>query len=577
MRCLRIGRCLPSVKDFQTKDEREAAEKRLKEITAARIREEERYRAFELQKITGVSAAERQRRQDEIRFLRERNLLEAYHWSQTVLGNKLDVASLLGPGVNLSATSPAPGYSLPMNPIAWASMVNNGAISSQSMIDSTKIPGKTLGSLFSSGFGGAMGNLPSTILRAITNDGNVGSSVGSLFGSSIGTSVGSKFGGFLGNLIPGVGALLGPALGKLFGAIGGIGANSTKQGRGDFAKQLGFESLDNLYNKLRSMGAEGDKLVNTALNVIGKKDEAANRKWMQDVTAFFDRLEKVPGKVNELSQALGKFGGAIPKQLDPLLDSILGSANLSPELRKQLTGMRTPAWQSAQEFASRLGVNTGALGGGFNQSRLGESAFELKRALDLFARFEGSDQDAILRDMADEFSALAADAQKSNVALPRAVQEFIRQIDEMGLLLDENGNRIEFSLLKFADIQDEYEKEVVSLLEQIRDLLSGTGSAASGAGASVGVPSSGLGRIWRGYDGGEEIAMPSFRGGTHGAYQDFGAGTPVMLHGKERVMTEAEGRGGGMMTVILEQDGRAAARFVAPYLPGEVKRLRLAP
>ncbi len=33
-----------------------------------------------------------------------------------------------------------------------------------------------------------------------------------------------------------------------------------------------------------------------------------------------------------------------------------------------------------------------------------------------------------------------------------------------------------------------------------------------------------------------------FRQGTRGQYLDFGAGTPAMLHGKERVMTEQEGR-----------------------------------
>jgi hypothetical protein len=33
-----------------------------------------------------------------------------------------------------------------------------------------------------------------------------------------------------------------------------------------------------------------------------------------------------------------------------------------------------------------------------------------------------------------------------------------------------------------------------------------------------------------------------FAGGTHGRFIDFGAGTPVTLHGRERVVTEAEGR-----------------------------------
>ena len=35
---------------------------------------------------------------------------------------------------------------------------------------------------------------------------------------------------------------------------------------------------------------------------------------------------------------------------------------------------------------------------------------------------------------------------------------------------------------------------------------------------------------------------PGFQGGTHGRFVDFGAGTSVVLHGRERVVTEAEGR-----------------------------------
>ncbi len=35
---------------------------------------------------------------------------------------------------------------------------------------------------------------------------------------------------------------------------------------------------------------------------------------------------------------------------------------------------------------------------------------------------------------------------------------------------------------------------------------------------------------------------PGFQGGTHGRFVDFGVSTPVFLHGRERVITEAEGR-----------------------------------
>jgi len=87
-------------------------------------------------------------------------------------------------------------------------------------------------------------------------------------------------------------------------------------------------------------------------------------------------------------------------------------------------------------------------------------------------------------------------------------------------------------------------------------------SAASGGGG-------------RADDGG----LPGFRGGTEGRYLDFGAGTPVMLHGRERVMTEAEGRANtsGGITVVVNhpvvrerQDIRQTARELARLIKLEV-------
>jgi hypothetical protein len=72
--------------------------------------------------------------------------------------------------------------------------------------------------------------------------------------------------------------------------------------------------------------------------------------------------------------------------------------------------------------------------------------------------------------------------------------------------------------------------------------------------------------------------LPAFASGTHGQYMDFGPGTPVMLHGRERVMTAGEAfvdSRGGMMTVVVEADGRQMARLVTPWIPGEVRRLGL--
>lgn len=567
---------------FQTKAEQDAEERGIAAATAAKKRLNELYEAFERERLTGVTDAQRQAQVFEDRFFAARGLAGLPALARAIV--KPQIGQLFTGSVALDSTRPLPSMASRVLPMRRP---ETGPISNAELMAMAKIPPARLATLVQTGVGGAFLQAPAAILAALTGGGSVGRSLGSLFGGSIGTSLagtsvdgkfkgglgkklqesslGEKLGGIVGGLIPGLGALLGPLLGKLFGAISGIGANTTKQGRVDFAKQLGFESLDNLYAKLRSLGAEGEKLANIGSSVIGKKDKAANEKWMKDVSAFFDRLERVPGKINELSAALGKFGGAVPVQLSPLLDSILGSSNLSGDLRRQLEQLRTPTWQVASDLASSFGVQVGALGRGFNQARLADTAFGLSRALGVFGQMAGSDQNAILRDMADEFSALAMEAAKNNVALPNAVKAFILQVDAMGLLLDENGNRIDTSLLQFVDIEDEYQKQVVSLLEQIRDLLAGPAPGAGGR-----VPGGGEeGRIWPGHDL-EGRHLPTFAGGTRGRYLDFGAGTPVMLHGRERVMTEREGgagaaggaAGGGPAITVVAWDGESVAAWL---------------
>jgi TP901 family phage tail tape measure protein len=68
--------------------------------------------------------------------------------------------------------------------------------------------------------------------------------------------------------------------------------------------------------------------------------------------------------------------------------------------------------------------------------------------------------------------------------------------------------------------------------------------------------------------------LPGFETGTNGRYVDFGAGTPVMLHGKEKVVPMGES-GGEQATFVFEFDGQTFARMQAPYLVGEVRRLQL--
>jgi hypothetical protein len=78
-------------------------------------------------------------------------------------------------------------------------------------------------------------------------------------------------------------------------------------------------------------------------------------------------------------------------------------------------------------------------------------------------------------------------------------------------------------------------------------------------------------------------ATVNFNEGTKGRYLDFGTGTPVMLHGKERVMTEAEGRaeasGGGVTlnveagAIVVHGAGKNPDQIAGEIIPALMKRI----
>jgi TP901 family phage tail tape measure protein len=89
----------------------------------------------------------------------------------------------------------------------------------------------------------------------------------------------------------------------------------------------------------------------------------------------------------------------------------------------------------------------------------------------------------------------------------------------------------------------------------------------------------------------DALGSEGFAKGTRGQFLDFGAGTWAPLHNDEAIVTRAEGPnlaqtiasylpnygGGGTAQFLFQVDGRTFMRAMAPYLPGEVQRLKLAP
>jgi hypothetical protein len=160
----------------------------------------------------------------------------------------------------------------------------------------------------------------------------------------------------------------------------------------------------------------------------------------------------------------------------------------------------------------------------------------------------------------------------------------LEQMVQMGLLTDSAGNKLDdLSRFKFTDsIESSFEK-MRTILEEIRDLLAYGLPQAARVSGNVVIAGLFAPRTTP-IDAASDFAyptgeMPGFAQGTMGKLLNFGAGTPVALHGWEGVYTAqdlaATGTSGGTMTVQLIQDGRRTAEVVVPWLPGAVKRYGL--
>jgi len=157
--------------------------------------------------------------------------------------------------------------------------------------------GQRAGKAIVSGLGGALDAVTSAVLGAIQGGGNVleagAAALGSKIGAGIGGGIGNFFGGPGGKVIgEKIGAFLGSLTGKLFSG------NDTKKARDQFAQSMGYPSLDAMYADLRTMGVDGGALVHEGLNVIGKKDVAANNAWIASVRALIDEHKALAGVVD---------------------------------------------------------------------------------------------------------------------------------------------------------------------------------------------------------------------------------------------------------------------------------------
>jgi TP901 family phage tail tape measure protein len=373
----------------------------------------------------------------------------------------------------------------------------------------------------------------------------------------------------------------------------------------------------------------GLEALHTQLTDLGRADlwaainDASSpqklRQAVADLQAVFKATDEVMRKVGvsfgKLQTAASAYGRTLPADVRKALAGFLESKGITDEMRANLEALaKDPSWQELETRAKDLGIDLQALGTKFQTAKIHEIALGYVRDLTMFSD-AGADMDAVLKGMSDELSTLYQNAKKNGVSLPETLRPWMERLAAAGLLVDENGQKItDLNGIVFdPEVKDQPLIDIKNVLLDIKKLLEhdlpeAANTAADGINAAFGrirppnIPSSGTavprpkptpggetpggetppGETPEPPGGGGAVPRPELglQGGTHGQYVDWGAGTDVTLHGRERVMRAGEAIGGSggapiQITVISTLDGREVARNQIKYIPRELSLVGL--
>jgi len=362
---------------------------------------------------------------------------------------------------------------------------------------------------------GLVSNLSSSILRAIEGGGNVFAAAGSSIGnflldpkqSGVGkaiTSAASKLPSLMGTAIsaalPAVGALIGPA-------------------------------VEWLSKKLTSW--------------FGKKEHDKLR----------DAFVSAAGGIHELDKAAAAAG----KELDRLLAAKSTDAvKAAMQELEDAIKLQETAYDAAMEAAKRYGFTIEELGPAMRRQELDKQAQQLFKDWEVL-NAAGIDTIAITERMSESVSTYIQQAMAMGFEVPNAMKPMLQAFADAGKLVDADGNAItdlEAAGLSFTMTMSEGFKKLIDEVHLLTDAISrGLGLAISNVPPVV-VPvtysDSGAPTGPRG----APTPMESYQQGTDG-FKNFGAGTPVMLHGWEAVVPREES--GAFATVSGSAPGSPAA------------------
>lgn len=295
---------------------------------------------------------------------------------------------------------------------------------------------------------------------------------------------------------------------------------------------------------LNMLGGLAIKGIGALVGKIFGGGEGAKVNDMRD-----DFIEKNFGSSDKLREVASRAGVSLDsffhadkvKEFEAAVKSLTGSLNDFD----QGMAAREQKQQMLNDAVSRYNFTLEEKGPLLQQQEMAKQAELLITDWSLLSE-AGVNMNAVIREMAPAINEFVQHALATGTEVPMAMQAMIETLIENGLLLDENGvayKDLEDTGLQFGETLSKMFEHVLEKLDEMIDKLGkATGllsDVSSGAANLPAIPDYG------GPQGSwtpEGEFVPGFAGGTGGAYPDFGSGTLVELHGRERVMTESEGR-----------------------------------
>ncbi len=326
-----------------------------------------------------------------------------------------------------------------------------------------------------------------------------------------------------------------------------------------------FPSGPGLTDRLKGFGSSALSSLKSAFNpsnlVSGFITGGLNQLGglaIKGITAGFKKLfgglfgNKEVKQVNDLRDAFIDSAGGISalaeqaREAGTSVDQLL-KAKTVKDFEAAVTSLqgKLGAFANEQEAdAARLeaaiqkyGFSFEEAGAAFQKTKLDEQAKELIEDWRVLVG-AGIDLGLVNEKMAGSINEYLQTAIKVGAEVPNAFRPILQKMLEQGTLTDEAGNAItdlEGAGIHFAETMTEGFDRVVAKLDELIGKLQAAGTAIGNLPSvpSLTAPDSPL------FDP-TQSDLPGYVRGTGGRFVNFGAGTPVMLHGRERVMREGE-------------------------------------